>query len=143
VSNKDLFCTLDEAVSRLERHSIDVGFWWIDRQVHTVWLIEILPLLTVSPNVSLIREPIHSPKRLVRESSADLVIIVSPCLVYFRHGITPYAEIHIPPSCLVTSMDCRNSRYALEWYFLRRDLAMAILVLCLFYLCAARRIHNP
>ena len=34
VANKDLFCTLDEAIFALERRYIDVGFWWIDRQVH-------------------------------------------------------------------------------------------------------------
>jgi ribonuclease HI len=34
VTNKDLFCTLDEAISKLERDEIKVGFWWIDRQVH-------------------------------------------------------------------------------------------------------------
>jgi len=33
VSNKDLFCTLDEAVSALESRKLDVKFWWIERQV--------------------------------------------------------------------------------------------------------------
>ena len=35
VSNKDLFCELDETISALEACHIDVGFWWIGRQVHT------------------------------------------------------------------------------------------------------------
>ena len=34
VSNKDLFCELDEAISALERQRIGVGFWWIARQVN-------------------------------------------------------------------------------------------------------------
>jgi len=39
VSNKDLFCTLDEAISALERRHLDVGFWWIDREVHVAIFI--------------------------------------------------------------------------------------------------------
>jgi len=32
VANKDLFCMLDEVLSALEGHLIDVGFWWIPRE---------------------------------------------------------------------------------------------------------------
>jgi ribonuclease HI len=50
VSNKDLFCTLDEAVSALESRKLDVKFWWIDRQVYAYRLYLILFLLTVTLN---------------------------------------------------------------------------------------------
>jgi ribonuclease HI len=36
VTNKDLFCALDESISNLERGEINVGFWWIGRQVCAV-----------------------------------------------------------------------------------------------------------
>jgi len=35
VTNKDLFCKLDEVISSLEQCEIKVGFWRIDRQVCT------------------------------------------------------------------------------------------------------------
>jgi ribonuclease HI len=35
VANQDFFCELDEAISALEARHIDVGFWWIERQIRT------------------------------------------------------------------------------------------------------------
>ena len=66
VSNKDLFCELDEAISALERRHIDVGFWWIDRKVHLALFTNKVLFLTIAPNDSLTQEPMHSPRQPVR-----------------------------------------------------------------------------
>jgi hypothetical protein len=57
VSNKDLFCALDEAISKLERAQINVGFWWIDRYAGDMFL-EVFPLLIIDIN-SIMTEPMH------------------------------------------------------------------------------------
>lgn len=66
LSNKDLFCELDEAISALEHLRISVGFWWIDRKVHVVLFTNNNFFLTVTVNTSLTREPMRLLRQPVR-----------------------------------------------------------------------------
>ena len=54
---KIFFCILDEIVSALKAQLVDVGFWWIPREVRAA------PLqIFVLAFVSLIKGPTNSPK---------------------------------------------------------------------------------